>query len=119
MPNLAALHKRTKTIKADLGGGDTLTVTYRPAEFTPAFEDNMRLAVEAKDPTALAKMVVTLISEWDLFEDEKQTKKVPLTVDRLQTVPMLVLTPLLEMLGEDMRPNSQSAGPSAAGSMEP
>lgn len=119
MPSLAALQKRTKTIKADLGDGDSLTVTYRPGAFTPAFEDGMRAAVEAKDPSALAKMVVALIIEWDLFEDDKQTRKVPLTIERIQTIPMLVLTPMLEMVGEDMRPNSPSAVPSGAGSMEP
>lgn len=119
MANIKAIEKRTRTVDVDLGDGDHLTVTYRPSAYTPEFEMKTQAAIDAKDRDALGKMLVDIVLDWDLYEDEAQKVKVPITVERLRTLPMLVLGPTLEAIGENLSPNRRSAVPSGAGSMEP
>jgi len=118
MANLKAIKDRTRDVKADLGDGDTLTVTYRPAAYTPAFEERGQAAIDAGDRAALSKMLVELVIDWDLYFDEANKRKVPLDVATLQDVPMLVLSSVIDAVGSDLRPNRTSAVASAGGSME-
>ena len=119
MANIKSIEKRVRTVKVDLGDGDVLEVIYRPSAYTPEFEMKTQAAIDAKDRDALGKMLITLVVDWDLYEDEAQKVKVPITVERLRTVPMLVLAPILETVGGDLSPNRKSAVASGAGSMEP
>jgi len=119
MANIKSIEKRTRTIPVDLGDGDTLKVEYRPSAYTPEFEMKVQGGIDAKDRDALGKMLVDILLDWDLYEDEAQKVKVPITVERLRSLPMLVLGPVLEAIGEDLSPNRKSAVPSGAGSMEP
>jgi hypothetical protein len=119
MANIKAISKRTRTVPVDLGDGDNLTVEYRPSAYTPEFEMKAQGSIDAKDRDALGKMLVDILIDWDLFEDEAQKVKVPITVERLRTLPMIVLAPVLEAIGGDLSPNRKSAVASGAGSMEP
>jgi hypothetical protein len=119
MANIKAIAKRTRTVPVDLGDGDTLNVVYRPSAYTPEFEMKTQAAIDAKDRDALGKMLVDIVIEWDLYEDEAQKVKVPITVERLRTLPMIILAPVMESVGGDLSPNRRSAVASGAGSMEP
>lgn len=119
MANLKAIADRTRSLPVDLGEGDTLNVTYRPGAYTPEFEQKAQDGINAGDRDSLGRMVADIVTDWDLYEDAAQKVKVPLTVDRLRTVPMVVLAPVMEAIGGDLRPNLTSAVRSGAGSMEP
>lgn len=119
MANLKAINDRTRTVQVDLGEGDVLNVTYRPAAYTPEFEAKVNEGMDAGDRQVLARMVSEIVTDWDLFEDQAQRRKVPLTVERLHSLPMIVITPVMEAIGEDLNPNRASAAASGAGSMEP
>jgi hypothetical protein len=119
MANLKAIADRTHTLSVDLGDGDVLNVTYRPAAYTPEFEQKAQAGIDAGDRDSLGRMVADIVTDWDLYEDAAHKVKVPLTVDRLRSVPMIVLAPVMESIGGDLRPNLKSGVRSAAGSMEP
>lgn len=117
MPTLTSLAKRTRPLTIDLGDGDTLNVVYRPAVYTPQFEKAANDKMAASDSGVLGWMLEKLLVDWDLLVDEKSGKKVPLTADSLGGLPMMVLGPVLEAIGKDMRPNQTTAEASGGGSM--
>ncbi len=118
MANIASITKRTRDVAVDLGDGDVLRVTYRPAAYTPEFEQKVNDAIAAGDRDALGGMVMALIADWDLYEDEAQKRKVPITVARVRSLPMIVISPTLEAVGADLNPNRKTAVASGGGSME-
>lgn len=66
-------------------------VTYRPGAITPTFG-----ADEKGDKGWLITMLCKLIESWDIFEDDAETVRVPVTAETLSSEAFGV--PLLRML---------------------
>jgi len=108
---------KTRPLTVDLGDGDELKIVYRPSKATAEFEANVNRKVALNDVDAVGGAIVELLVEWDAFEDAKQTKKVPLTAERLRTFPLFVLAAISDAVSQDLRPNRKSATPSGNGSL--
>ena len=117
--DLNTLTQRTThvTVKFD-GTDDTLEVDYRPAVYTPEFENRVNEGVRANDAFVISRMLSALLVKWDLLEDAKSKTVVGLAEERLRTVPLSVLSKVLSAIAEDMRPKTNSGSPSNGGSLE-
>lgn len=74
---LAALRRNLRTIPINYNGLE-FTVSYRPAVITPNFgvSENQDFLVSA---------LVELLDSWDVYADEAQTERVPLTAELLSS----------------------------------
>lgn len=89
---LADLQKETRKIEVTVGG-ETLTVEYRVNVVTPAFLNS--------NPGVVEQLETALVS-WDLL-GEKGDEPLPITTDVLQTIPVSVLSLILEKITDDIR----------------
>lgn len=91
---LADLQKNERKLEVEFAG-ETLHITYRPAEVTPAFWDEFS---EAKKPAvwALSKVGVS----WDLLDDNAQP--LALTEQELIKLPTPFLRTVLQAILEDV-----------------
>lgn len=86
----ANLAKDTKTLPPVTIGDGTLTVTYRRP--TARMLDELTAAVKTipDDPTltdTVAAQLLGFLTDWDYFEDDAETKKVPITKEALAELP--------------------------------
>lgn len=76
---LTSLRENRRTVQIQFDE-ITFNVTYRPGSITPDFG-----AAEKADKTKpwLVDMLLRLIDTWDIFEDDAQTVRVPITAEML------------------------------------
>jgi len=105
--------ERTVTVRFE-DTEETLTVSYRPMGFTPLTEERLQ---ECQEQGRIGRGLVSLLLDclvgWDLLDDKGK----PLAIDNdtLQSLPLNLLARIVSAIGEDMRPNPQSAGSFGAG----
>lgn len=95
--------------------GETVVITYRPGGLTPETEDRLReYADDQRGGAMLVAWLADVLVEWDVLDDTGQ----PLapTAGNLRRLPTVFLAQVARAIAEDMRPNPQSGGLSAAGS---
>lgn len=93
-----------------------LHITYSPAKVTPAVEGRaMALAGEQRALAMTVEVLVSVLSRWDLLDDNDQV--IPLTHEAMAEVPGMVLSEIMQAVMEDLRPNPKSAEASGAGSL--
>lgn len=91
-------------------GEDTLTVVYYPNKITDETIAQLASVERITQDTqsglkSLNELLCQLVKSWDFYEDEAQTTMVPLTLDRLTTVPLFLKSKISLAIMEDMRPN--------------
>ena len=97
--------QKTATVAYD---GETVDIVYRPGAFTPRVE--ARINEAQKDSTVsqeLAQILSEVIISWDVLDDDGQP--LPPTIDLLMDLPLAFLSAVSVGIGEDMRPEGQSA----------
>src|SRR4051812_1270350 len=102
---LSAIDK-TRDASVDFGEGDVLNVKYSAAALTPRLESELAAATTSNQ---MAGLLCALVKEWDLTEDDGETT-VPLTVDRLQDVPLIVLSTTVKAVALDISKNVRAEG---------
>ena len=88
---------------------DTLTVVYYPNRVTDETLSQFGSLDELGKDTAgalksLNELLCDLIKSWDFYEDEAQTTLVPLTVERLASVPLFLKGKIAFAIMGDVRP---------------
>lgn len=93
-------------------GEDTVTVDYYPGKVTEktfalaaSFSDLTDLDSIQASFTSLNELLVSLIKDWDVYEDDASTQKFPLVVDRMSEIPYMFRVNLLTSILGDIRPN--------------
>lgn len=95
--------------------GETVGVKYRPALITE--ETFARLMMFQKSKTELEvierfgdvnNILSELIASWEFYEDEELTMMVPLTVDRLKTVPLEIRLAALGAITQSFHPEAET-----------
>lgn len=121
------LAKKTKPGTLDLGDGDVIQFTFRPALLTPNFVHNLSMFDEARMSAASAaeadeviqdasEQVVKVIATWDVL-DEDGTTPFPLDVERLRAdIPVQVQVALLMQCTREMQPGEARAPETTAAS---
>lgn len=79
--------------------GDEIIIRYRPSEWTPEIEDDLRAE---QGSSAVLGVMSKLILEWDVLEDDDVP--VALEIDRLKKFPSAFLLHLMFKIWEDMAP---------------
>lgn len=102
------------TATLEVYGGE-LNIVYYPSKITDEFlvkfseiesVQNAKTAEEAKERLAKAsELMVYVMKSWDYFEDDKQTKMWPLTVERLAELDFVLKMQCLYAIMRHMRPN--------------
>ncbi len=106
---------KTRKVSVDVGDGDSFEATYRPGVYTAEFEREIQAKASAEEFNVVGQMIEQLVADWDVYEDDKQTKKVPLTSERLASISVMVLAPLLRAINEDIRPKQKTGGSFSGG----
>lgn len=110
---LAHLLSKERTLEIDIDG-ETLTVSYNPADLTPELEDKMQTCFETnRSGKGVAKYLVGLLLSWDLEDDGTP---IPLTIEALDTLPIYFLGEVTEKVIEDSNPKKTSVETSLGGS---
>ena len=112
MPTLSNILGNSASVTIPFSGGDSLTIGYKPEGITQ--ETLIRLQKftggTEKLPEQFKEMnevLISLLVSWDLLEDDAITV-IPITVERFLTLPLVILTTVIEAIAEDMSPNSQA-----------
>jgi hypothetical protein len=96
----------TRDVEVTFPGGKTLNVTYAANELTPKVETELR---EASNAQQMAALVQLLVKSWDLEENDGGGS-VPLTEERLQTVPLVVLSIVIRAVTQDITESTRAEG---------
>lgn len=90
---------------------DSLTVYYYPSKITDetialggVFLDLNSVQGAMSAMESLNSLLCGLIQSWDLFEDEEQTTMVPVTPERLKSIPTLLKGKIIGAIMSDIRP---------------
>jgi hypothetical protein len=113
--SIGKVSKKTRKVTVDLGDGDTFDAVYRPGVYTAEFEREIQQKATDEEYNVVGQMVEQLVEDWDVYEDDDQKKKVPLTAKRLGSISVLVLAPLLKAINEDIRPGKKTGGSFSGG----
>jgi hypothetical protein len=95
-----------KDLEVKFAGGQSLNLKYAANELTPKIESEMREATNAQQ---MAGLVLLLVTEWDLEEDGG-SGTVPLTEERLQSVPLIVLGVVIRAVTADIAETTRAEG---------
>lgn len=108
---LTQLIGNSSTVTLNVGEG-TANVEYFPGKVTEktfaqaaAFGNLTDVASVEAGFASLNEMLVSLIKDWDLFEDDAETVKIPVTVERLASIPYTFRVALISAIMGDIRPN--------------
>lgn len=117
---------KRKPLAIPFENGPVLNVFYNAALYTPEYEQKMRKAGKVKEgdeededtnSEALSNMVIDLVTEWDLEEDDstqENPKIIPLKVQRLNKIPIVVLSRIIRAITDDLFPNPSRSTPSGS-----
>lgn len=97
------------TVNIDIKG-ETLRVTYKPSNLSPAFFQKLGEELEDDDPQAFSKLFCEVVSSWDLegpLGDVPAGQPVPLDPAHVSWVPGAILRFIIEQIGEDSTPKSR------------
>jgi hypothetical protein len=96
---------RTITVHSALFGVD-VTVTYAPAEYSnKAYALYKTLVQQGEITEAFAKVLCKLIRDWDITRDGK---KLPVTQDAIDTLPVRLVGEIWSGIMDDMNPKETS-----------
>lgn len=116
MPKLANILNNKRTVPVELGDGETVNVTYKPAGVTPETEEQFLTSVDnQRGGGGMAKFLSQTVVEWDLTGDDE--KMYPVTEKALRKLPLPFLSKVITAITGDMRPNPQNAATSNGGSL--
>jgi hypothetical protein len=90
-----------------------LHVTWDPSAYTPAFEAELIARAEEHPTGAMAYACTTLLTGWDLENDEGP---IPLTEEGLQNVPLSVMAEIFKQIRVMAQPSSEEGKASEGGS---
>lgn len=109
MPTLDDLVGNSARVTKSFPSGVSLTIDYYPARVTRKTFVDLTAFSEMSEDTVLANLdalidlIVTLVKSWDLLESDNETM-IPITTERLATVPVPVLTFVVMAITGDIRP---------------
>ena len=113
--SLRALERNSATVTFQVGDNpdDTLTVEYYTHKTTndriATMLDMQQIGSSATKEEAQGRLreidqsLIDLIKDWDFYEDEKFTKKVPLTLERLAKIDNFVKVTILRAITGNAR----------------
>lgn len=101
---LSDLQKKKKSLTVEYAG-ETLTVEYRHATYTPAFLDRM-------GDKSVSDVLAELLSSWDLTDDKD--KPLPISAEQLNNLPVPFLRAVWDTVREDIYPNPDSTAASGS-----
>lgn len=92
---------------------DTVSVTYKPKAYTRQMEREMNaLTPESENQLAGAAYTIgvfqRMVTKWDLKYSADDADPIPLTDEGLETVPVEILTGILEAIGNDQKPDPKA-----------
>lgn len=94
---LSTVSSRLERTTVDLGGGAQIWVDFRPQAITPQLVAKVAAAEASQDAGAvvasLSATLCAVVAGWDLQEDDDTM--VPITPERLSTIPVSVLYSVL------------------------
>lgn len=88
-------------------GTEQVNIVYKPSEWTPAVEQEWEDS-EGSSMETFLNFLPKLITSWDVYEDEAQTKVLPLTYENLRTIPSALVMAFINAIGDDMVPGKGS-----------
>jgi hypothetical protein len=105
---LSKLKEITRPLSFDFLG-ETINVTYRPAAYTPALEEeSQRMLQETTDGASLSRMLATLLEpimeSWDVLDDQDQP--IPCTLEGLREVPFQLQSAVIQAVAADTNPQA-------------
>ena len=113
--SLAQITQNTASVTLQVGENeaDTLTVSYRPAMVTERTFLVMNMDISSEEAITVSisdfnQMLVSLIADWDFFEDIAQTEKVPITIERFATLPLFLRGAIFQAIVRDVRPEAMA-----------
>lgn len=89
-------------------GEDTVSVTYRAGEITPAWQAGLRLS----NHESVAKEICAVVESWDITENGEPY---PLVVDKAVKLPLPLLRKILSDILYDVSPGKAIAVTSGGG----
>lgn len=112
---LADLIDRKRTVGVKFDGGGVLNVTYRPDQLTPRTLQRITEAVDGDDTLAFARMIVEVVSGWDLVGpygdgdcEVAAGDPVPLDVEHLAYFPGPALGYIWSSIATDANPDPKA-----------
>jgi hypothetical protein len=116
------LVENSRTVAVDFGGGNLLTVTYKPTAMSPAHLQKIQGELDKgddTDPYAVAHMFCSIVTNWNLEGPLGEDKDgapiiaegavVPMDVDHVAWLPSSVIQFIVEQVAEDSAPKGKKA----------
>lgn len=91
-----------RTVKA-IYYGEECEVTYKPSEWTPAVQDEIR---DAENTDQMCATICSMVTAWDILGEDDQP--VPLDVEHVRQLPQPLLLAVVTACQEDMVPKSKN-----------
>lgn len=105
LERLAAGTPRTVAVSYE---GETVNITYKPGRITPAVEARLnQAALDNRPAEGLAAELASIITTWDITDEKGKPE--PVTEGLLRDLPTRFLVACVQAVGDDIRPNAQSA----------
>lgn len=96
MPKLSSVTRATISLSVPLGGGEAISVVYRPSVLTPGLLkrlQGLQAHIESEQtaslPDELPRLMATLLTSWDLTTDDEEP--IPTTAEHLADIPLSIL----------------------------
>ena len=92
--------------------GQTVNISYSPSSLTEkVYADMQEWGNKAPDDIvknleALNNVIVAMVKDWDVYEDEAQTTKVPIDAEHLSMLPIFFRAAVLGAIAEHFSPNA-------------
>lgn len=118
--SLSAITGKTKSVAVEWEG-ETITVSYSPAQYTPNYIDALnakqRAAESIEDATEqgrqFAEMACEVVKAWDIQDENGAV--LPATPDNMALLPVALIQAMIVAITVDLRPN-ENGGATVSGS---
>ena len=112
--SLESLNEETREVAVPLGEGQSIALSYYPNAYTPELEEKASAAQSGQFAgKMLIAMLAPVIDGWDLTS---QGSPLSCNEETLKSIPMRVLTLMLQAIGDDLNPQKASASASVGSS---
>lgn len=93
--------ERTVVIVLDEKQDKTLSVTYKPSQYTPEVEERAQGLFDSRQPTnAVAQLLASVLVRWDLLDDKDQP--IATTLEELKKRPSWFLQLVISEINADL-----------------
>lgn len=98
---ISVSHIKNNTRSVDVPFGDeTIHIVYRPSEWTPSIEKEWQDS-EGSATENMLQFLSRLVIDWDIYEDDEETKKLPITPESLEVLPTQIGMGIIRAVSDD------------------